>query len=384
MGLAASYPEYQSGWLELSGTKGRLVKFSSDDVLLCELRLVVDRYFEENHLAKRGHLGLWVKAGVIAVWFAASYAVLVFVPLPWFGKLGAAVSLGFAAAGVGFNIMHDGGHGSFSKSRLINRWLFRTLDVLGGSSYLWSYKHNRAHHTYTNVEGHDTDIDAGAAIRLSPHQPLRFHHRFQHVYAWLLYGFLVPKWVFIEDFAVLKRGRIGVTNVTPLHGQELAVFAIGKVVAIGLAFGLPLFLHSPLYVLACYAVVALITGVTLSVVFQLAHVVPGTDFLVHHPDATSADAWSVHQLQTTADFAPNNRLLSWYVGGLNFQIEHHLFPRISHVHYAKIAPFIRDVALRHDLPYLVHGSLRSAVGAHFRHLRYLGRPITSEGPALAS
>ena len=360
------------------------MKFSADDPLLREVRRVVDRYFEENGLAKRGHPGMWMKAGVILSWFAVSYGVLVLVPVPWFGKLAAAVSLGLAAAGVGFNIMHDGGHESFSNSRTVNRWLFRTLDLLGGSSYLWLHKHNRAHHTYTNVEGHDSDISAGGAIRLSPHQPQRFHHRFQHVYAWPLYGLLVPKWLFIDDFAVLRRGRIGVTNVAPPQGQELVVFAIGKVVAMGLALGLPLFLHPPTYVLACYALVALVTGVTLSVVFQLAHVVPGTLFPVHEPDSMSADAWSVHQLRTTADFAPNNRLLSWYVGGLNFQIEHHLLPRISHIHYAGIALLVRDVAQRYGLPYLVHGSFRSAIAAHFRHLRYLGRPSVPEGPALAS
>ena len=360
------------------------MKFSTHDPLLRELRRVVDRYFEEHDLAKRGHPGMWVKAGVILAWFAVSYVVLVFVPVPWFGKLAAALSLGLAAAGVGFNIMHDGGHGSFSNSLIANRWLFRTLDLLGGSSYLWSHKHNRAHHTYPNVEGHDGDIDAGGAIRLTLNQRHRFHHRFQHVYAWFVYGLLVPKWVFIDDFALLLRGRIGVTKVAPPQGQELVVFAIGKVAALGLALGLPLFLHPPLYVLAFYALAAMTTGVTLSVVFQLAHVVPGTQFPVHEPDSMSSDAWSVHQLRTTADFAPNNRLLTWYVGGLNFQIEHHLFPRISHIHYAKIATLVREVVRLHGLPYLVHGSFRSAVGAHFRHLRYLGRPSVPEGPAMAS
>jgi len=309
---------------------------------------------------------------------------LVFAPVPWFGKLAAAVSLGLAAAGIGFNIMHDGGHGSFSNSGTANRWMFRTLDLLGGSSYLWAHKHNRAHHTFTNVEGHDSDIDAGSALRLSPNQPLRFHHRFQHAYAWLVYGLLVPKWVFVDDFAVLARGRIGITKVALPRGSELAVFAIGKLVAVSLALGLPLFLHPPLAVLALYAVVALVTGVTLSVVFQLAHVVPGTQFPVHEPDSMSADAWSAHQLLTTADFAPHNRLLTWYVGGLNFQIEHHLFPRIAHVHYAKIAPLVREAAQHHGLPYLVHGTFRGAIGAHFRHLRYLGRPDGLEGAALAS
>ena len=205
----------------------------------------------------------------------------------------------------------------------------RALDLLGGSSFVWQRKHNVLHHTWPNLEGVDDDIDTGSLARLSPGQPRRFYHRFQHLYMWPLYCFLSIKWQLFDDFATVVRGSMSGRPFPRPRGAELAVFLGGKLVFFGLAFGLPLLLHPVWTVLGTYLLVSAVAGLTLSVVFQLAHCVPEAE------TGPELGSWAARQVQSSVDFARDSRLLNWYVGGLNLQIEHHLFPQISHPHYAR-------------------------------------------------
>lgn len=349
------------------------MKYQRNDTLMKALRADVDAYFEETGLSRGDQPAMWAKAIFILSWLWASYFVLLFAGLPAAANVAVAVSLGLAMAGVGFNIMHDGGHGAFSKSKVANRWLFRTLDMMGASSWVWKHQHNRAHHSYTNLAGHDEDIETDGMIRMSPQQEWRPHHRFQHFYSWILYGFLVPKWVFYDDFAILAKGVIGSTKVRPPKGAELAVFIGGKLLAITFVFVIPLILFPVWNVLGIYAITATVAGVTLAIVFQLAHAVDGTAFPSVESDRMSS-TFSEHQLATTSNFAPHNRLLTWYVGGLNFQVEHHLFPTIAHAHYPALARIVRERAEREGVPHLSHPTFFAAIRAHYRHLKSLGRP----------
>lgn len=358
------------------------MKFDNSDSLGDALRADVDEYFRSGHANRRDSPRMWIKTTVILLWFFGSYALLLFGHLHIVGNILTAISLGLATAGIGFNVMHDGCHGSFSRSPGANRWLGRTLDMLGGSSYVWRHQHNRAHHTFTNVAGHDEDIEMGALIRLSPNQPLMFHHRFQFIYIWFLYALLVPKWVFVDDYVALGRGQVGTTKMRFPRGSELAVFVGGKLLSGMMIFGLPLLLHPARDVLPLFALWAAVAGVVLAVVFQLAHAVTGTEF----PTAEGVEparSFARHQLATTADFAPRNRLLTWYVGGLNFQIEHHLFPRIAHSNYPALASIVRARATEAGAPYLIHDTFFAAIRAHHRHLVAMGRaPRVVEPPTV--
>jgi linoleoyl-CoA desaturase len=111
----------------------------------------------------------------------------------------------------------------------------------------------------------------------------------------------------------------------------------------------------------------------MAVTFQLAHCVEEADFVAPEQLSASRRVWAVHEVETTVDFCPRNPLLTWVLGGLNFQIEHHLFPGIPHTHYARIAEIVQRNALRHGVRYTVHRSLREALRSHYRHLRTLGR-----------
>jgi linoleoyl-CoA desaturase len=338
-----------------------------DQAFHAELRRRVQAHFDPAGERTRGTTAAHGKTAILFVWLLVSYLLLVFVAdRPWTAVL-FAVSLGLAMAGIGFNVMHDGGHGSYSSSPRVNRLMARSLDLLGGSSYVWHRKHNLLHHTWPNVPGLDDDIDTGGLARMSVAQPRRAFHRFQWLYMWPLYGFLAVKWHLFDDFAFLAMHRVGTREFPRPAGGELAVFLGGKVLFFTWAFAIPLLRHPLPVVLVAYFGCAFVLGLTLSVVFQLAHCVP-------EAAAGPADelSWARRQVESSVDFAREHTLVTWYLGGLNFQIEHHLFPQIAHIHYPAIAPTVEAVCREFGVRYSAYPTFRQAIGAHLRFLRQLG------------
>lgn len=356
-------------------TEQKLVKFGKSDGFMQTLRERVDGYFEDTKQSKRDHPKLYLKCIIILAWLILSYTGLVFWADTWQAALALSISLGVAMSAVGFNIQHDGGHGAFSRFSWVNQLTAFSLDVLGGSSFIWKRTHNVIHHSYTNVTGIDGDIDLGVLGRLSPHQGRFWFHRFQHMYLWFLYGFITFKWQFYDDMMALLTGRIGNTKVPAPRGRDLTILLFGKVMFIVLAFGVPLYLHTWYHVAACFFVASFVQGVLLSIVFQLAHCVEHADFPM--PDEESQrinSAWAVHQVETTVDFAQQNPVVTWYTGGLNFQIEHHLFPQICHIHYPTLAKIVKQTAEEFGVDYHCHTTMMSAVRSHFLWLKKMGQP----------
>jgi linoleoyl-CoA desaturase len=320
---------------------------------------------------------MYVKAAILFAGFAGSYVLLVFVARTWAQAFPLAILLGLFIAGIGFNVQHDGGHQAYSRSRWVNRLMAMTLELLGGSTYMWRWKHGVFHHTYVNITGHDTDIDLGILARLTPHQRRLAFHRWQHLYLWILYGLLVIKWQLVGDFRKLISGRMGGQSFPRPKGWDLVIFVAGKAVFCLLAFGIPLQVHSIGAVLCYYGVAGLVAGFLLSVVFQVAHCVDEVAFPAPPSRTDRIDrAWAIHQVETTADFARNNSVATWLVGGLNFQIEHHLFPRISHVHYPALATVVEQTCREFGVRYTAFSSFRTGLVSHFRLLRRMGTPGT--------
>jgi linoleoyl-CoA desaturase len=355
------------------------VKFSGSDRFIRELRRRVDAYFERTGRRRRDCPQMYFKTATILAWFIASYVLLLIVAASWWTILPLTVVLGLSIAAIGFNIQHDGGHRAYSDHQWVNKIMALTLDLLGGSSYLWDWKHNSIHHTYPNVDGQDDDINIGFLGRLSPQQRRLKIHRFQGIYLWVLYGFLAVKWHLIDDFYQVAIGRIGNHKIPRPKGMDLAVFIAGKVAFSLLAFGIPMLLHPWWAVLAVYMGAVFVSGIVLSVVFQLAHCVGEASFPV--PVAVTGGGerletdWAVHQVQTTVDFARGNRVLCWFLGGLNFQIEHHLFHKICHVHYPALSKVVEETCREFGIPYAEHKTLFAAIGSHFRWLVEMGRPV---------
>ncbi len=353
----------------------RTVKFPNRTDFRQTLTAKVNQYFEEK---KRSPHATWTqiaKVFVLFAWLIASYVLLVFFATTLWHAVLLSVSTGLAMAGIGFCVQHDGNHGSFSKRKWANKLAAYSLDALGGSSYLWTNKHNINHHTNPNVVNHDDDIDVGKLGRMAPSQPRLWFHRWQHIYMWFLYGFLPPKWQLVDDFVTVIRGSDGTNPVDRPEGWDRFVFVAGKAFSFTWVFVIPSLFHPIWQVVVFYFVATWCMGVVLAVVFQLAHVVEETEFPIpEEPSGSMKLPWAEHQVITTANFAPKSRVLTWFLGGLNFQIEHHLFPKIAHAHYQYISPIVREVCDAYGLPYNSHRTMREAIRSHYRLLKAMGRP----------
>jgi linoleoyl-CoA desaturase len=349
------------------------LKFGEHDDFHCELRRRVDAYFDSSGQRPRDCAQMYLKTVIVTGWCMSSYLLLVFVVDTWWFALPLGISLGLSMAAIGFNVMHDGGHRAYSDFGWINRLMAMSLDLLGGSSYVWARKHNSIHHSYANIAGHDDDIDLGLLARLAPDQKRLKFHRLQQYYLWVLYGLMPLKWVIYDDLRDVIRGRVGGHRLARPKGWNLLIFGGGKVVFLSLVFGIPLLFHSIGAVLLFYMVVSFVQGVTLGVVFQLAHCVEEAGFPMPAKDTGRIDTtWAAHQIETTVDFARGNRVLCWLVGGLNFQIEHHLFPQICHIHYPALSRLVEEACQEFGLRYAAHDTFLAGVASHFRWLRRMG------------
>lgn len=364
--------------LQVSASQARSspapLKFQSPDRFRQSLEAKVAEYFRSTGRSPRDCWPMYVKSAIIMMICCGLYITLLIFTAIWWLAIPLAVLLGLALAAAAFNIQHDGSHGAYSNHRRINRLAALTMDLLGGSSYIWARKHNTIHHTYTNVFGHDDDIDIGLLGRLSPQQPRIFIHRLQHLYLWFLYGFLPVKWHLYDDIRDVIVGRVGGHRISRPRGRELAIFIGGKVAFFLLAFGLPMLLHPWWCIVALYGIVSFVQGVTMSVVFQMAHCVELAEFPTPRNETGRIESsWGAHQVQTTVDFATRNPFLTWFVGGLNFQIEHHLFPQVCHVHYPALSKLVQDCCRDFGLKYKEHRTFFAGLISHYRWLRTMGQ-----------
>ena len=333
----------------------------------------VDVYFAANGLSRNGNWRMFLKTGIILMWLAVSYVLLVFATSSLVMAILTAVAVAQGFALVGFNIMHDGAHGGYSKSKTVNWMMGFTLDLIGGSHYYWRHKHNILHHTYTNINELDDDLNVTGLMRLSPAQPRLPWQRFQHLYAFPAYGFMTLLWVTIGDFRKFFSKRIGEYSLPALSASEASLFFLTKIFYFGYMLVLPMFFHPVWQVLLFFAVVHFVLGFTMAIVFQLAHVVEDNAFPRPDPESGEMDnEWAIHEVETTANFAPRSRLAAWYLGGLNFQIEHHLFPRVCHVHYPALSKIVEGTCREFQIRYVSYPTICAAIVAHYRFLRKLG------------
>jgi linoleoyl-CoA desaturase len=351
------------------------LQFGEDRSFQVELRRRVDDFFKSSGRPQVDNWQMYVKSIIILAWFLTSYVLLVFVSRSVWTGVPCAVFLGLTMAGIGFCIQHDGGHNAYSKQRWINKLAARTLDLIGGSSYVWHFKHAVIHHTYANITGWDTDIDFGNLAHITPHQKRLPFHRWQHLYLWPLYGFLAIKWQLFDDFQYIVTGRLGRHRIPRPRRKDLAIFIAGKVVFFTWVFAIPLLFHPFLVVLFYYSVAVLVLGTVLSMIFLLPHCVGQADFpLPVNNTRRMEKPWAVHQAEVTLDFAQSNRAATWFLGGLNYHLEHHLFPTICHVNYPAISKIVWETCREFRVPYGVHHSFLYGLASHYRWLKQMGMP----------
>lgn len=339
------------------------------------LKEKVNLYFSENNLHQSGGKKLYAKSIILVVAAVGLYTTLVFfTPTAWVSVVLCAL-LGIALALIGFNIMHEGGHQSFSRRSWINKTSAYFFNLLGASAHFWNIKHNINHHTYTNIEGMDSDIDLKPLMRLHEEQPRYWFHRYQHIYWVFLYGASYLAWIFYYDFQKYFQGMISEgPGSKERKRKEHVIFWVTKLSYILIYLLLPIIMVGAIPALIGFIIVSFVFGMFISVVFQLAHVVETTEFPMPVGETNRVEKeWAHHQISTTSNFATRNKVISWMFGGLNFQVEHHLFPRVSHIHYPQINKIVKETCQEFNIVYHEYPSFAKAFYSHLLHLKELGR-----------
>jgi len=347
---------------------------NKNSVFFNSLKEKVDSYFQSNNIRQTGNYKLYIKTILLSLSALTTYSILVFfTPNVWI-SIALCMLLGINLAGIGFNVMHDGAHGSFSRKTWVNELMGYSLNFMGGNVYLWKHKHNVNHHSFTNIEGMDDDIDIKPWIRVHSEQEKYWYHRFQHVYWVVLYGITYLLWVYVQDFKKYFTGKIGETTFKKMSVKEHIIFWASKLLYVGAFIVLPIFTVGWLNMLIGYLIVSFVCGFVIAVVFQLAHIVEDAAFETPDTPVYKIDnEWAVHQVQTTANFATKSKIVSWFTGGLNFQVEHHLFPRISHIHYPKINQLVKETCEQFGINYMEYPTVLAAVRSHVVHLKQVGK-----------
>ncbi|WP_017711555.1 fatty acid desaturase family protein [Prochlorothrix hollandica] len=313
------------------------------------------------------------KAAIILGGYIASYVALVF----FCSNLWLAIALGFVLSQfyvmVGFGIQHDGTHESFSRHKWVNRLAGMGLDFLGASSTMWKYRHNFVHHTYTNIAHVDDDLETLNILRLSPHHDWKPWHRFQHLYCFLVYGILAVFWIYVSDFQKLQSGKLGKYNIPDFSVADKVVLFGGRILFISYSMILPSFFHPFWQVVVANALILMVVGINLSLVFNLAHVTGDNEY-PQPENGEIENEWAIHQVVTAANFAAHNPWVSWYTGGLNCQIEHHLFPTICHIHYPRLCKIVEQTCGEFGVPYVSYPTVMEALACHLQFLKDLGQP----------
>lgn len=340
------------------------------------VRQRVNAYFEENELSKYSDTTMVIKTiTLLSAYLLPFVAILLFNP-PFVVSLLLWTIMGLGVAGIGMSVMHDANHGAYSSNSHTSYWIGHTLNLIGGSVFNWKLQHNLLHHTYTNIIHHDDDIADKLVLRFSPHTTVKWYHKIQFVYAFLFYGILTLYWTLLKDFIQFARYSKSGVNKNSSNENTVSIIKIllSKLAYFFVILTVPtLFFNIPfIQVLVGFLLMHFVAGIVLTVVFQLAHAVEGTSHPLPNSDGNVENTWAVHQLHTTVNFSRHNKFLCWYLGGLNFQVEHHLFPNICHVHYPRIADIVKSTAEEFGIPYLEKKTFWCALTSHIRTLRRFG------------
>ncbi len=339
------------------------------------LKRRIEQYFESAKISKKANFEMVAKTIFYLSGLVGLYALIVSGLVGVWGALVCAIFLGLFTAGVGFNVSHDAIHGAYSHRPWVNALLGQTFALMGASVFTWKTAHNVIHHSYTNIPEADGDLDAVRLLRFYKRKAPDSLQRYQHWYAFGLYSLTSLVWVFFKDYAHVGRRKHLIYEKPKPPIYEYFILGGSKAAYYFTFLVLPMLITPFTWwqVLIGFLAMHLACGFFLALTFQLGHLVEGPEFPHLPSTGVMPDTRIVHQLKTTANFATEGFVSNWLFGGLNFQIEHHLFPKICHVHYKRLAPIVRATAKEYGLPYHEYRTMLSATLSHLRYLKEAGR-----------
>jgi linoleoyl-CoA desaturase len=340
------------------------------------LKMEVSEFFKKHNLSIKGNFWVFVKAFVILSVYVVPWILLIIFSFNLWLSIILCILIGIGEAGIGMNVMHDAAHGALSRKKWVNSLFQSSMYILGSNVFNWKIQHNLYHHTYTNIYNYDPDIGTKFVIRLCEHSKLRRYHKYQFIYSFPLYGLMTLSKIVLDVVQLFRYNKSGLTKQQKANPRkEMIILIVSKTLYFLVFVGIPLFFSSYRWweILLGFTIVHITSGIIMSTIFQMAHVVQGAKQPLPDSNGTIPHEWIVHQLNTTADFAPNNRILGWYIGGLNYQIEHHIFPNISHIHYRKLAPIVQNTATKFGIVYNVKPTFYNAFYSHIMRLKELGK-----------
>lgn len=369
----------------MTQTQTTRVTFAKNIGFRKEFNKRVNAYFQSENISPRDNLAMYFKTATILGWVITAWTLTIFVlPMMWMKIIGC-IFLGFGIAGISFNIGHDANHGGYSSKKSVNYIIGLSLDLIGISSYLWRFRHNHLHHTYTNILEHDVDIYGDGLVRMSPFIEHRWFHKFQHFFIYFVYTMLMFSWSLSDVYLILFKGKYHQHVIPKPKTSEKLILLGGKFIWLVLVIGIPIAVgYTPIQALVGYCITYMTVGLVSANIFMLAHVMEPAEFIQPDPDSNHIDdEWAIFQIKTTVDFAPKNPFINWYVGGLNYQTVHHLIPHICHIHYPKIAPILEEVCEEYGVKYNVYPTFREALVANYRWLKLMGNspqisPVTTQ------
>jgi linoleoyl-CoA desaturase len=335
------------------------------------LRRRLDRFFAEQNLSPKANTAMWTKIALGLAVLSGSWAAI-YIARPGAGVFVALYLLGgLAQTFLLLNIAHDSNHGAISSSQTVNKAFSYVFDLCGISSYMWRILHHRGHHSCINVHDEDDALTGRGLFRFTPYEPRLPLHRFQHIYALLLYAVFSIDYVFSRDFLCFFFPTHDYLKTTKHRTREYIILFAGKAFYLTYMLVLPIaLLHKSVWLVAgSFLLVHLVVGLSVSLVFQTTHTIETTYF----PAARGEFEHGIyHIFATTADYATENPMVAWLTGGLNHHIVHHLCPFVCHTHYAPLTRIVKETAEEFGIPYRQHRTMTQAIWSHLILLKQLG------------
>lgn len=358
------------------------VTFAKSSGFQQTLNQKVNDYFLSNKIAKRDHPAMYFKTVIILGWVISAWSLVLFSPPIIWLKIIGCILLGMGIAGIGFSVGHDANHGGYSNHKSVNGTIGLIYDVIGLSSFLWRFRHNQLHHMYTNILHHDVEIHGDGLVRMTPYMEHKWYHRYQHLLINLIYAIIPLYWSFADIYIILFKRHYHDHRIPHINAKEIFILLTGKIIWLSIFLFIPMALgYSPTEALIGFLLVYMTYGILICNVFMLAHVLEPAEFIEPESESNLVDEeWAITQVKTTVDFAPRNGFLNWYLGGLNYQTIHHLYPHICHIHYPQIAPIVAEVCAEFGVTYNVYPTFVGALIANYRWLKDLGRGDNQVSP----